>query len=43
MRRKFIELWRRELVKRDGMMEMDGADSEERLQGVRHLEGFVDR
>ena len=44
LRRKFIELWRRELVKRDEMIEIDGAQilSESVFKASGHLESFVD-
>ena len=44
LKRKFIELWRRELVKRDGMLEIDGAQvlSKKVFQASGHLESFVD-
>jgi len=44
LRRKFIELWRRELVKRDGMLEIDGAQilSKSVFKASGHLESFVD-
>ena len=44
MKRKFIELWRRELVKRDGMLEIDGAQvlSRSVFKASGHLESFVD-
>ncbi|MCD6312401.1 MAG: glycine--tRNA ligase [Thaumarchaeota archaeon] len=44
MKRKFIELWRRELVKRDGMIEIDGAQilSKSVFKASGHLESFVD-
>lgn len=44
MKRKFIELWRRELVRRDGMLEIDGAQvlSKSVFKASGHLESFVD-
>ncbi|MCD6592421.1 MAG: glycine--tRNA ligase [Thaumarchaeota archaeon] len=44
LRRKFIELWRRELVKRDEMIEIDGAQilSKSVFKASGHLESFVD-
>lgn len=44
LKRKFIEFWRRELVKRDGMLEIDGSQvlSKKVFQASGHLESFVD-
>jgi len=44
IKKKFLELWRRELVKRDGMLEIDGAQilSKSVFQASGHLESFVD-
>ncbi len=44
LKRRFIELWRRELVRRDGMLEIDGAQVLSRNVFVAsgHLESFVD-
>lgn len=44
MKRRFVELWRRELVKRDGMIEIDGAQilSKSVFKASGHLESFVD-
>lgn len=44
MKRKFIELWRRELVRRDGMLEIDGAQilSKSVFKASGHLDSFVD-
>lgn len=44
LKRKFVELWRRELVKRDGMLEIDGSQvlSKRVFQASGHLESFVD-
>ena len=44
LKRRFIELWRRELVKRDNMLEIDGAQilSRNVFKASGHLESFVD-
>mgnify|MGYP000067654545 FL=1 len=44
LKNKFIELWRRELVKRDDMLEIDGAQilSKNVFKASGHLESFVD-
>jgi len=44
LKNKFIELWRRELVKRDDMLEIDGAQilSKNVFRASGHLESFVD-
>ncbi|MCS7125863.1 MAG: glycine--tRNA ligase [Aigarchaeota archaeon] len=44
LKRKFIELWRRELVRRDGMLEIDGAQvlSKNVFTASGHLKSFVD-
>lgn len=44
LKRRFIELWRRELVRRDGMLEIDGAQvlSKNVFTASGHLESFVD-
>jgi len=44
LKRKFIDLWRRELVKRDDMLEIDGAQvlSKSVFKASGHLESFVD-
>jgi len=44
LKRRFIELWRRELVKRDDMLEIDGAQilSRSVFKASGHLESFVD-
>jgi glycyl-tRNA synthetase len=44
MKRKFIELWRRELVRRDCMLEIDGAQilSKSVFKASGHLDSFVD-
>ncbi len=44
MKNKFIELWRRELVRRDGMMEIDGSQIMSRSVFVasRHIGNFTD-
>ena len=41
---KFIELWRRELVRRDGMMEIDGSQimSQSVFEASGHLSSFAD-
>ncbi len=43
-RNKFVELWRRMLVKRDGMVEMDGAQilPKRVFEASGHLSGFTD-
>lgn len=44
LKRKFIDFWRRELVKRDDMLEIDGSQilSRKVFQASGHLESFVD-
>ncbi|MBI3858745.1 MAG: glycine--tRNA ligase [Thaumarchaeota archaeon] len=44
MRNKFVELWRREVVKRDGMLEIDGAQILPKgvFEASGHLSGFTD-
>ncbi|MEM1584300.1 MAG: glycine--tRNA ligase [Nitrososphaerota archaeon] len=44
LKRKFIELWRRELVRRDNMLEIDGAQvlSKNVFMASGHLKSFVD-
>jgi len=44
LKNKFLELWRRELVRRDRMMEIDGAQimSQAVFEASGHLSGFVD-
>jgi len=44
MKRKFVELWRRELVRRDEMIEIDGSQilSKRVFKASGHLESFVD-
>lgn len=44
LKRKFIELWRRELVRRDNMLEIDGAQvlSKNVFIASGHLKSFVD-
>jgi glycyl-tRNA synthetase len=44
LKNKFIELWRRELVRRDGMMEIDGSQIMSRSVFVasRHIGNFTD-
>ncbi|MDG6898618.1 MAG: glycine--tRNA ligase [Nitrososphaerota archaeon] len=44
MRNKFVELWRRMLVRRDGMVEIDGAQILPKavFQASGHLAGFTD-
>lgn len=44
LKRRFLELWRRELVRRDGMLEIDGAQvlSKSVFVASGHLESFVD-
>ena len=44
LKNRFIELWRRELVKRDDMLEIDGAQilSKSVFKASGHLESFVD-
>ncbi len=44
MKRKFVELWRRELVRRDGMIEIDGSQilSKSVFKASGHLESFAD-
>jgi glycyl-tRNA synthetase len=44
MKTKFIELWRRELVRRDGMLEIDGSQimSQSVFEASGHLASFAD-
>ncbi len=44
MKNKFLELWRRELVRRDGMMEIDGSQimSKSVFEASGHLASFAD-
>ena len=44
MKGKFLELWRRELVRRDGMMEIDGSQIMTRsvFEASGHLDSFAD-
>lgn len=44
IKNKFLELWRRELVRRDGMMEIDGSQimSKSVFEASGHLAGFAD-
>ena len=44
LKNKFVELWRRELVRRDGMMEIDGSQimSSEVFEASGHLASFAD-
>ncbi len=44
LKNKFLELWRREMVRRDGMMEIDGSQIMSRsvFEASGHLEGFSD-
>ena len=44
MKNKFLELWRRELVRRDGMLEIDGSQimSSSVFEASGHLAGFAD-
>ena len=44
MKNKFIALWRRELVRRDGMMEIDGSQIMSRsvFEASGHLRNFSD-
>lgn len=44
MKNKFLELWRRELVRRDGMMEIDGSQimTKSVFEASGHLAGFAD-
>ncbi|MFQ6025372.1 MAG: glycine--tRNA ligase [Nitrosopumilaceae archaeon] len=44
LKNKFIELWRRELVRRDGMMEIDGSQimSQSVFEASGHLSSFAD-
>lgn len=44
MKNKFIELWRRELVRRDGMLEIDGSQimSKSVFEASGHLASFAD-
>lgn len=44
LRNRFVELWRRELVRQDGMIEIDGAliMSKNVFRASGHLESFVD-
>jgi glycyl-tRNA synthetase len=44
MRNKFVELWRRNVVKRDGMVEIDGAQILPKpvFEASGHLSGFTD-
>jgi glycyl-tRNA synthetase len=44
MKNKFIDLWRRELVRRDGMMEIDGSQimSKSVFIASGHINNFTD-
>ena len=44
LKNKFLELWRRELIRRDGMMEIDGSQimSKSVFEASGHLGNFVD-
>jgi len=44
LKNKFLELWRRELVRRDGMMEIDGSQimSQSVFEASGHLSSFAD-
>ena len=44
LKNKFLELWRRELIRRDGMMEIDGSQimSKSVFEASGHLENFAD-
>ena len=44
IKNKFLELWRRELVRRDGMMEIDGSQIMSRsvFEASGHLSSFAD-
>ena len=44
MKTKFIELWRRELLRRDGMLEIDGSQimSQSVFEASGHLASFAD-
>ena len=44
LKNKFLELWRRELIRRDGMMEIDGSQimSKSVFEASGHLGNFAD-
>src|SRR5574339_508714 len=44
LKNKFIELWRRELIRRDGMVEIDGSQimSKSVFKASRHIDNFSD-
>jgi glycyl-tRNA synthetase len=44
LKNKFLELWRRELIRRDGMMEIDGSQimSKSVFEASGHLSNFAD-
>jgi glycyl-tRNA synthetase len=44
LKNKFLELWRRELIRRDGMLEIDGSQimSKSVFEASGHLGSFAD-